>query len=80
MSFIEWYVCYPVDTNKIILPQLKCFKTIPTAIHEKHKDSKLIPVCRFQPKFMKEFMLKYKYYGDTKASIETDLKTYHNKY
>lgn len=42
--------------------------------HEKHKDSKLIPVCGFQPKFMKEFMLKYKYYSDTKASIQIDLK------
>ena len=74
MSFIEWYVCFPVNTNKLVLPQLKCIKTIPTEMHENHRDSKLIPVCRFQPKFMKEFILKYKYYRDTKASIETDIK------
>ena len=73
MVFTEWYVCFPVDTNKLVLPRLKCVKTIPTAIHEKQKDSKLIPICRFQPKFMKEFMLKYKYYKDTKATIETDI-------
>ena len=71
MFFTEWYMCFPTDGY---IPQLKCIKTNPTDQHEKHKDSKLIPVCGFQPKFMKEFMLKYKYYSNTKASIQIDLK------
>lgn len=67
MVFTEWYMCYPNDGY---ISQLKCIQTNPTVQHEKHKDSKLIPVCKLQPKFMKEFMLKYKYYKDTKASIQ----------
>ena len=67
MVFTEWYMCFP--TNGYI-SQLKCIQTNPTDQHKIHKNSKLIPVCKLQPKFMKEFMLKYKYYKDTKASIE----------
>ena len=72
--FTEWYVCYPVKYT--FQNKLRCVKTNPRVIdnNESKKDSKLIPVCGFQPKFMKEFMLKYKYYKDTKATIETDLK------
>ena len=68
MVFTEWYMCFPTDGY---IPHLKCIKTNPTTKHEIHKDSKLIPVCAFQPKFMKEFLLKYKYYSDTKAKIQT---------
>ena len=72
--FTEWYVCFPV--NYTFQNKLRCVKTNPRVIHnnELKKDSKLVPVCKFQPKFMKEFMLKYNYYCDTKASIETDIK------
>ena len=75
MVFTEWYMCYPADGY---ISQLKCVQTNPTVQHETHKGSKLIPVCKLQPKFMKEFMLKYKYYKDTKASIEIDIKTQHH--
>jgi hypothetical protein len=74
-SFTEWYVCYPVKHSFPI--KLRCVKTDSfniRSINESKIESKLVPVCRFQPKFMKEFILKYKYYDDTKASIETDIK------
>jgi hypothetical protein len=67
MVFTEWYMCYPADGY---VSQLKCMQTSPTYQHDMHKGSKLIPVCKLQPKIMKEFMLKYKYYKDIKASIK----------
>ena len=68
--FTEWYVCFPDSFNK-----LKCIKTTPIAKGDyiNRRNSILIPVCGVQPQIFKEFVLKYKYYSNTKAVIIEEL-------